>query len=198
MVRTSLYALKDVWRCKEIHALLRWIFYFNPLNIVMPQPVLSTYKILSDKVLNRDIDESWIVWAQDMVAAGFESINLYELAGFTRPYNQFELIDLTDVVLSDLQLDYSDPHTVVRDYVYFIITTGLEDTDSYLALLRKIIDVGLDMEGEYQDFQSLYYAKDDLTESENQWYWPDANRQNIDSVIKDRFRTFIVNYNFEG
>lgn len=169
-------------------------FLFLIAFSIMPQPVLSTYKILRNKVLNRDIDESWVIWAQEMIEAGFESINLYELAGTTKPYNQFELIELTNIVLKDLLLDYSNPDVVVRDYVYFIIRTGLNDTDNYLSVLREIKDIciELDMEDEYMDFYLLYFAKDDLIYSENQWYWPDASRQNINSIIREQFQTFIT------
>jgi hypothetical protein len=51
----------------------------------MKKPVLSTYKILKDKAFNADINESWVNWAIEMMEEGFESINLYELAGTTRP-----------------------------------------------------------------------------------------------------------------
>jgi hypothetical protein len=165
----------------------------------MPKPVLSTYRILRDKGLNRDINESWVTWAQEMIKAGFESINLYELAGITRPYNQFELIELTDVVLKDLQLDFSDPYVVVRDYVYFIIKSGINNTDNYLSVLREIRDIHYyELGVEYADFYSLYYAKYDLMYSENQWYWPGATRQNIDSIIRERFQTFITECNLKS
>lgn len=166
----------------------------------MPQPVLSTYRILRNKALNRDIDESWVNWAQEMIGAGFESINLYELAGITRPYDQFELIKLTDAVLKDLQLDFSDPYVVVRDYVYFIIKSDINNTDNYLSVLREISDIydELVIGDEYADFYSLYYAKNDLMYSENQWYWPGATRQNIDSIIRERFQTFITECNLKS
>lgn len=55
--------------------------------------VLSTYKILKAKAFNEDIDESWVDWAFEMMEAGYQSDNLYMLAGVTKPYNQFELHD---------------------------------------------------------------------------------------------------------
>lgn len=136
----------------------------------MPKPVISTYKILIDKTLNRDIDESWAIWAQEMIAAGFESINLYELAGITEPYNQFELTELTTMVLKDLDLDFSNRDCVVRDYAYFIIKTGMDDSGNYRSVLGELKDIciELDMKKEYMDFYSLHFAKDDLMESENQ------------------------------
>ncbi len=51
----------------------------------MTTVVLSTYRILLSKVFNQDIDESWIDWANEMMEAGYESDNLYILAGEIRP-----------------------------------------------------------------------------------------------------------------
>lgn len=155
----------------------------------MRQPVLSTYKILKEKAFNSDIDETWIDWAIEMMEAGFESDNLYELAGISRPYNQFELHDLTNKVLNDLSLDYSDRKLVIKNYVYFIITNSVNIPEAYIGTLRELKDIciDLDMEKEYFDFYLLYFAKDDLTESENQWYWDGANRSNIDEIITEQF-----------
>ena len=146
---------------------------------------MSTYKILMNKAFNHDIDESWIDWAMEMIEAGFQSDNLYILAGMTRPFNQFELQDLTNNVLRDLHLDNSDKEAVIRNYVYFIITNAINNPDSYLLTLRELKDIyiGLDMEKEYTDFYLLYFAKDDLIESENQWYWDGATRENIPDFI---------------
>lgn len=44
---------------------------------------------------------------------------------------------------------------------------------------------------EYMDFYLLYFAKDDLNESENQWYWDVADRKNIDEIIKEKFQEYI-------
>jgi hypothetical protein len=47
------------------------------------------------------------------------------------------------------------------------------------------------MESEYMDFYLLYFAKDDLNESENQWYWDGADKNNIDEIIKRKFQEYI-------
>jgi hypothetical protein len=162
----------------------------------MKKPVLSTYKILLNKAFNEDIDESWIDWAIEMIEAGFESDSLYTLAGMTRPYNQFELQELTSKVIRDLQLNYDNNDTVIRNYVYFIITTSINNPESYLLTLREIKDIciGLNMSREYMDFYLLFFAKDDLIESENQWYWDGATRENIDDIIKNQFLNWTIEY----
>jgi hypothetical protein len=155
----------------------------------MKMPELLTARILMNKALNHNIDESWIDWAITMIEAGFESENLYILAGVTKPYNQFELQELTNRVLSDLNLDYSERSSVVKNYVYYLILTSVNKPETYYHTLRelKCICQELDMDKEYMDFYLLYYAKDDLLVSVNQWYWEGADRGNVDKIITDQF-----------
>jgi hypothetical protein len=84
--------------------------------------VLSTYKILKEKAFNSDISEAWVDWAIEMIGAGYESENLYELAGISRPYNQFELHDLTSKVLKDLELDFSNKELTIM-FIRIIVET---------------------------------------------------------------------------
>ncbi len=157
------------------------------------QEVISTYRILMKKAFNEDIDESWVEWALEMMEAGYESDNLYILAGITKPYNQFELQELTDKVIADLNLETSDKSLTIRNYVYYILSTTINEPSKYLSSLREVKDIciELDMEKEYMDFYLLYFAKDDLNESENQWYWDGADRNNIDEIIKGKFKEYI-------
>ena len=155
----------------------------------MIKPILSTYKILKDKVFDFDIDESWIEWAVEMMQAGFQVESLYQLAGISKPFNQFELQELTNSVLQDLKLEFTDKEKVVRDYVYHIISNAVDNPKLYIETLREInnIYIDLNMEQEYTQFHLLYFAKSDLLETENQWYWDGANQTNIDMIIKEQF-----------
>lgn len=157
------------------------------------QKVISTYAILMKKAFNEDIDESWIEWALEMMEAGYGSDNLYILAGISKPYNQFELQDLTDNTLADLNLEIKDKLLTIRNYVYYIISKTINQPTNYLTTLKEIKDIciNLDMDNEYMDFYLLYFAKDDLNESENQWYWDGADRNNIDEIIKEKFKEYI-------
>jgi len=145
------------------------------------------------KAFNEDIDEMWVKWALEMIQAGYESDNLYILAGITRPFYQFELQILTDKVLADLNFDYEDKPLMIRNYIYYIISVALNERSNYLSTLREIKDIciALDMEQEYMDFYLLYFAKDDLNESESQWYWDGADRTNIDLIIKNAFQRYL-------
>lgn len=158
-----------------------------------PHNVISTYKVLMKKSFNGDIDETWVEWALEMIQAGYESDNLYILAGITRPYYQFELQRLTDKVLADLNLDYENKSLMTRNYIYYIISTAIKKPSRYLSTLKEIKDicVALDMDQEYMDFYTLYFAKDDLDELEVQWYWVGADRTNIDSIIDNVFQEYL-------
>lgn len=156
--------------------------------------VLSTYRILKAKAFNEDIDESWIDWAIEMMEAGYESDHLYMLAGIIKPYNQFELQELTNKVLRDLHLDYSDKDAVLNNYIYFLLSASIDYPETYMKTLRELRDIyyELGMDSRLTDFYLLYYAKEDLTVDEVQWYWDGANRENIDQIIKEHFQNWIL------
>lgn len=145
------------------------------------------------KAFNEDIEESWVDWAFEMIKAGYESEYLYILAGITKPYNQFELQALTDKVIAELNLDISDRMLTIRNYAYYIISISINEQSKYFTTLKELKDIciDLDMEHEYMNFYLLYYAKDDLNESEDQWYWEEANRSNIDDIIKAEFQAYM-------
>jgi hypothetical protein len=154
--------------------------------------VLSTYKILKEKAFNSDISETWVDWAIEMIEAGYESENLYELAGISRPYNQFELHDLTSKVLKDLELDFSNKELTLRNYVYYIISNSINKPETYLKTLRELntLCTELNFDKEYLDFYFLYFAKDDLIQYDSQSYWTGADKTNIDSIIKSTFENW--------
>lgn len=159
------------------------------------KPVKSTAEILAFKALNRDIDKSWIDWAVDMLMAGFDTENLTILAGESEPFNQFEIQELVDKVLAELQLDYLDKDRTIKNYACYLIDKSLNgELDNFKVLdILKDIFIELDYEKYLYDFYSLYFAKDDLSYSENQWYWEGATRENIDKIITDYFKTWKTN-----
>jgi hypothetical protein len=160
------------------------------------EPIKSTSEILAFKFLNWSIDKVWVDWAVEMLVAGFDSPNLVMLAGESPPYNQFELRNLTDKVFAELNLDYSDKDRIIKNYACYLIDKNLNgELDSYKVLMTlKNICIELDYEKYLYDFYSLFFAKDDLLHSENQWYWEGANKGNIDQIIHDHFVQWKSNY----
>jgi hypothetical protein len=101
--------------------------------MIRMKEVVSTYKVLMKKAFNEDIDECWVEWALEMMEAGYESDNLYILAGISKPYNQFELQELTYKVIADLYLETSDKSLTIRNYVYYILSTTINEPNKYLS-----------------------------------------------------------------
>lgn len=157
--------------------------------------VKTTAEILAFKALNRDIDKAWVDWAVDMLMAGYDTEHLTILAGESEPFNQFEMQELADKVLAELQLDYSDKDQTIKNYACYLIDKSLDgELDNFKVLnILKDICIELDYEKYLYDFYSLYFAKDDLSYSENQWYWDGATRGNIDKIIMDYFTTWKTN-----
>jgi len=153
----------------------------------------STCKMLANKVLGRSINESWQDWAIEMMEADFESDHLFMLAGMSKPFNQFEMQDLTDKVLADFGLRYDDGKTVLRNYASHLIQSTINEESQYLKTLRELHYLYLHTHPapNYRDFYLLYLAKEDLERLEMQWYWPNADRSNINAVIKGEFEKWV-------
>ena len=70
----------------------------------------------------------------------------------------------------------------------------------YLMIIVKVLTIlkdiciELDYDKNLYDFYSLYFAKDDLLYSDNQWYWDGANKKNIDKIIIDYFTKWETDY----
>jgi hypothetical protein len=156
------------------------------------KPVKTTVEILAFKALNRDVDQTFVDWAVDMLMAGYDTEYLTILAGGSEPFNQFQMQELTDKVLAELQLDYSDKDQTIKNYACYLIDKSLAGKlDNFKVLdILKDICIELDYEKYLYDFYSLYFAKDDLSYSENQWYWGGATRENIEKIITDYFKTW--------
>jgi len=157
------------------------------------KPIESTYEIIAWKHLNQSVDEKWSAWAVEMMMVGFETEHLVELAGIEKPYNQFELKELTDKVFEELNLDFTNQDKVVIDYVTYLAKEVLNDNRDLLKTLREIKDlcIALDYDSKIYDFYSLYFAKEDLNYDTVQWYWNGADRNNIDQICKDYFKEWI-------
>lgn len=153
------------------------------------KPVEKTYEILAWKHLNRSVDENWSAWAAEMMSAGFETEHLIELAGISKPYNQFELSELTDKVFEELELDTIDRAKIMSNYAAYLVKQVINDERKLFRTLEllKNLCIELDYDKKLYDFYSLFFAKDDLKYSEVQWYWDGATKENIDQICIDYF-----------
>ncbi|WP_276088090.1 hypothetical protein [Pedobacter sp. JY14-1] len=104
------------------------------------QPVPLTAEVLAQKVLGRSNDKIWIDWAYQMLLEGFETEHLLILAGMMPPLYHQELTKLTDKVLAELGLDYSDREEVVCRYVAYLsklAVTGNRCRNIFYVMLDK-------------------------------------------------------------
>lgn len=162
------------------------------------QPVVSTAEVLLHKVLNRDVEQIWIDWALEMLIAGFDTENLVILAGESEPspYNQFYLQELTSKVLAELALDLSNPHQLIKNYVYHLINNVIIDkikSVNALSILKNLCQE-LNDERSLYNLCLLYWAKEDLSYADEQWYWEGADKYNIDQIIIDYFIDWKLTY----
>lgn len=157
------------------------------------KPVEKTYEILAWKHLNRNVDENWSAWAAEMMSAGFETEHLIELAGISRPYNQFEFSDLTDHVFEELALDTTDRVKIISNYATYLVKQVINNERELFPTLEilKNLCIELDYDKKLYDFYSLFFAKDDLNYSEVQWYWEGANKENIDQMCIEYFNEWM-------
>jgi hypothetical protein len=155
--------------------------------------VLTTYKILKEKAFNEISNIDWGEWAVQMIEEGYDSISLFELAGIQKPYLQFELFDLTNKVLKDLQFDFDNKEKALDDYIYYLIKTNINNQEKYCEVLRelKIIYDQSNDNKTYLDFALYYWAKDDLIHFTETHYCIGANRNNIDDLIGAYFKIYL-------
>ena len=152
----------------------------------------QTYEILIWKLLNRSVDEVWSNWATEMLMNGFETEHLIELAGLEKPYNQFELSELTDRVFKELDIDLKDKNQIVKNYIFFLCQEVIYEKRDLIDTLHKIKMLYLDLDLEILiNFYLLYFAKEDLNHLEVQWYWDGANRENIDQICLNYFKKWM-------
>jgi hypothetical protein len=153
------------------------------------QAVKSTAQVLAFKVLNRPITIEWIDWALEMMMAGFDTEHLAMLAGEREPFDEFHMQDLTDKVLRELQLDFTDKDMTINHYVSYLIDKALSEELDTLKVLRIFKNLAEEIGNNIalNEFYQLYYAKQDLMADDYQYYWPGANKNNIDQIIRNRF-----------
>lgn len=158
-------------------------------------PVLSTYKVLADKLLQTDSGDQWVDWALEMLQHGYETENLIILAGLTPPYNSFYLKEITGKVLKELDIRVGSDEQSIKGFAYYLVHQSLEEKLDKIIVLKilKDICVRLDYEKSLYPFYLLYFAHQDLLVQPVQFYWEGAHPGNINEIIEKHF----INWKFE-
>ena len=149
-----------------------------PLNELL-QKVASTAEILVYKQQNININAQWKDWALEMLMAGYETENLFILAGEDIHCNPFEFAELTDKIFEELHLNEIDSNSIIILYSLFIVKSVIQspDKNKVSAALNKLEQECIN--NEYNtflyDFYLLSNAIDELKALGEQWYWNDAS-----------------------
>ena len=154
------------------------------------KPIETIHEILYDKIYFNILDERVVVWAIDMLEAGFDSEHLRMLAGAEKPYSYFALNPLYEKVINELGIKVPDSTKITENYINYMVDkviVGNENPIKAVTILKDLC-VSNNYQKELMDFYLLYFAKIDLQNDTVQWYWPDADRSNIDTIILDYFK----------
>jgi hypothetical protein len=109
------------------------------------------------------------------------------------PYNHFELADLRDRSLRELGISDLDDSMAVRTFAAERLRLALAGEVDLIETISTIKDLCIAQNylKELYDFYLLYWAYSDLRDSECQWYWQGATRDNVESLIRQRAEQFL-------
>ena len=154
---------------------------------------VTTAHILADKALEQSCGQQCVDWAITMLEEGRDGHYLTMLAGMLPPYNHFELADLRDRSLRELGISNLDDSVAVCTFAAERLRLALADEADLIEAVGAVKDlcIAQNYPKELYDFYLLYWAYSDLRDSECQWYWQGATRENIDALIRQRVEQFL-------
>lgn len=124
-------------------------------------------------------------WALEMMELGYESEALYTLAGLSKPAFYFETIKYLKEALKDLSISIKVGEEAIVSYSSYFIKrmSGGENVKENLTQVFRYCSAHY-YKGYLYDFYFLWWAWDDLDYgNEHQYYWPGADRSNIEKVV---------------
>jgi hypothetical protein len=153
----------------------------------------QTYEIQAGYILGLQVLPDWVDWAADAIVAGYDSENLRILAGLQPPFDDKEIDRLSRKAFDELNIVPLKRENCIPFYINSILHQNSDGKLTQKEALIKLRDLCLatNYEKPLMDFYLLYYALSDLETSEVQWYWKDANRENIAKTIEDYFQNWL-------
>jgi hypothetical protein len=154
---------------------------------------VTTAHILADKALDEPCGQTCVDWAITMLEQGHDGHYLTRLAGMLPPYNHFELADLRDRALREQGIPDVDDSAAVRAFAAERLRLALAGEIELMTAVEAVADlcIARDYAKELFDFYLLYFAYIDLRDSDIQWYWQGATRENIDAISRQRAVEFL-------
>ncbi|MBS7565757.1 hypothetical protein KHS38_15215 [Mucilaginibacter sp. Bleaf8] len=154
-----------------------------------------TYQVVAYRsVPDYNMDEC-VDWAMEMVKLGYDTENLLILAGLSKPVNYFETVTYLEAAVREIRLKLKAGDEGVISYSsYYImqIAHGIDIREN----LRKIsvYYADTDHHESIESFDQLRWAWDDMDWNDGQqWYWPGATLDNIEKIVIDTAKQWLVN-----
>ena len=158
-----------------------------------------TYKIVAFQEITEIKTEEIIQWAIEMVELGNKSENLLMLASFEKDSNFYEVESYLKKTLFELNLISKKGKEALISYSYYYIIKISESTN-LKQNLTELYQYCLkwDYEENIFDFYLLYWALCDFEYGEEySHYWESANRENINSIIIETAKKWLLKYRKE-
>ncbi len=157
---------------------------------------VATIEILMRRHLQRACGQECVDWAIGMLERSVESRSLLLLAGLTPPLNHFEICALRDRALEEIrppELSVADP---VMAYVAEIVAPAMWDPGALRDVFERVTRLAIELgyPDDLQPFYNLHYAAEDLLHEDVQRYWPAANRENIDRIMRQEAERFVARH----
>jgi hypothetical protein len=163
----------------------------------MSHLIPTTIEIAAFRKLGRSVDARWVDWAVRMLELGADSDSICSLAGAFAPFNSFEMAELVDNALQDLDAAPIPSAASAARTITAIrakqVLEGKLPIDIALAELSQLC-IELDYLSDIYDFYLLHFAKEDLKFSDQQWYWSSATKENIDQVVTEHLQNWIAEH----
>jgi len=155
--------------------------------------VISTAAIRTARALGRVDGEQCASWATSMLERGVDTPHLRKLAGVLPPFNPFELAAIRDRALEEIGCD-SDDEPSVSEFSAELLRDGLDGSLELTDAVRQVGELCFTQDqhrAHLFDFYLLAHAHDDLAVMEVSGYWPDAMRENIGAIMRERAQQFV-------
>ncbi len=134
-------------------------------------------------------------WAVNLIKQGKETDNVLMLASFSKPVDSLEIRPYVTAVLSDLKLKELEGREAVIAKAHYHLTEILDDNLTR-ENLRFLYQLCLDNDYEFglMNFYLLYHGWHELEDIGVNYYYDDANLENIEEVLKKEAILWIEEY----
>ena len=154
---------------------------------------VTTARILARRATLAECGQECVDWAISILEQGHDGHYLRLLIGMSPPFNHFEVAGYRDGLLTELGLANISTDDGVSRYSAEVLQETLTGKRCLIEALHEVSDLCISTQYQHDifDFYLLYWAWMDLKEDTFQWYWRGANRENIDSIIRDRMQAYL-------